>query len=347
MVNVFFAVFLIFSILYFVNIKNKNISNFIYVLCGLVLVLIAGLRSPGIDNDYYVYRNYWQTNNLKDEVETSFISIKNFMKFILNTNFQSFLLLYAFMGVTMKLIAIKKLSPLLWASLLIYFSHYFLLHEFTQIRIGVATGFLLLSLYYLADKRYVIFYIFALLAIYFHQSCFFIILFPLFSNTRKNLNIYLCIVPVGYVLYFFNTYLNLNIPIPYLQDRIEIYEKATKSGFLKDETTNVFNVLFLFRIFILYVLFIYSKKISMYYSKIYLLLKIYTISLFVFLYLSKIPVFAFRIQELLGVVEIILFPCFLFIFANKFRFIGVLSVWIIALVFFLMDIFYVKLLIVK
>ena len=119
MVNVFFAVFLIFSILYFVNIKNKNISNFIYVLCGLVLVLIAGLRSPGVDNDYYVYREFWRITQIKDTVESSFYYIKIFLKNYLDLDFQSLLLVYAILGVSAKMTAIWKISPVIWGSLLI------------------------------------------------------------------------------------------------------------------------------------------------------------------------------------------------------------------------------------
>lgn len=347
MLSVFVIVFIFFTILFIINVKDKNVTNFIFIICGLILILIAGLRDKGLDNDYFIYRGYWMTNNLQDTVENSFIIIRNFLRNNIGLKFQSLLIFYAIIGVSLKLLAIRKLSPLIWGSLLIYFSHYFMLHEFTQIRIGAATGFLLIALWYLADKKYIYFYIFAFIAIFFHQSCFFIIFFPLFSNTDKNLKIFYLIIPFGYLLYFFNTYLNISIPIPYLQDRVDIYEEATKSGFLKDEKTNVFNVLFLLRIFLIYIILLFSKKISEHFSNVYLLAKIYVLSLFVFLFFSKIPVFAFRTQELLGVVEIILIPSLIFIFPKKFKYLGLMAVWFIALIFFLMDIFYVKLLIIK
>jgi len=347
MLSIFLTVFIIFTILYFINVKDKNITDIIFILSGVTLILLAGLRDKGLDNDYFIYRGYWMTNNLQDAVENSFIIIRNFLRNVIGLKFQSLLLFYALIGVTLKLSAIRKLSPFIWGSLLIYFSHYFMLHEFTQIRIGAATGFLLLALWYLCEKKYLQFYVFAFIAIFFHQSCFFVVFLPLLSNSDKNLKVFYLIVPLGYLLYFFNTYLNISIPIPYLQDRVEIYEEATKSGFLKDEKTNVFNVLFLLRIVILYTILIFSKKIYVHFSNVYLLIKIYTISLFIFLFLSKIPVFAFRTQELLGVVEIILIPSLIFIFPKRFKYIGILAVWFVALVFFLMDIFYVKLLIVK
>ncbi len=347
MINVFFALFTLFTILYFINVKNKTVSTVILIICGLILVLVAGLRDKGLDKDYFIYRGFWMTSNLKGDVEYSFYIIRNFVKYQLGFDFQMLLLTYAFLGVAFKLLAIRKLSPLVWASLLMYFSNYFILHEFTQIRIGVATGFLMLSIYYLGNKKYMLFYIFAALAIFFHQSCFFVVIFPLLKNTEKHIKFYYWVVPIGYLLYFFNTYLNISIPIPSLQDKVDLYEKATESGFMKEEKTNVFNALFLIRIIILNVILFYSKKISEYFPAVYLSVKIYSFSLFTFLFLSKIPVFAFRTQELLGVVEIILIPCLYFIFPKKIKFLGTFLVWSIALVIFLMNIYYTKLLIIK
>lgn len=347
MIELFFILFVTFTILYCINIKHKTVIDIMLAVCGICLILVAGLREKGFDKDYYIYKAFWMTTNLKDNVEYSFYLIRNFIKYELRLKFQYVLLIYAFLGVTIKLISFRKISPFIWASLLIYFSHYFMLHEFTQIRIGVATGFMLLSLYYLADRKYILFFVFASVAIFFHQSCFFIVIFPLLNNSEKKIQFYYWLIPAGYLLYFFNTYLNISIPIPGIQDKIDGYEEATRSGFLKDETTNVFNALFLLRITVFYTLLYFAKKIAPHLNSFYLLIKIYSLSLFSFLFLAKIPVFAFRIQELLGVVEIILIPCLIFLFAEKFRFLGIILVWLIAVVMFCMDIYYVKLIIVK
>lgn len=347
MITFFIILFAFVSILYFMNIKHNVVSTIVFMICGLVLILVAGLREKGIDKDYFIYKDFWLMRNLKENVEYSFYIIRNFLKYYLGLKYQSILFVYAILGVTFKLLSIQKISPLIWGSLLIYFSNYYILHEFTQIRIGVATGFLLLSLYYLIDKKYIHFYVFAGIAIFFHQSCFFIIIFPLFQNTERNIKFYYWVVPIGYLFYFFNTYLNFKIPIPSLQEKIDLYELATESGWMKDEKSNVFNALLLIRIAILNALLFYSKKIAEYFPGVFLFVKIYSFSLFSYMFLSKIPVFAVRIQELLGVVEIVLIPCLIFIFAKQFRYLGIILVWAIALVFFLMNIYYVKLILVK
>lgn len=345
MISLFFALFIVSTILYFINIKNKTLVNGVLLICALTLILVAGLRERGFDKDYFIYKAFWMTTKLRGNVEYSFYLIRNFLKNDLGLKFQYILLVYAVLGVTLKLIAIKKLSPLIWGSLLIYISNYYILHEFTQIRIGVATGFLLLSLIYLADKKFVFFSIFACLAVFFHQSCFLVVIFPLFVNSEKNIKFYYFAVPIGYFFYFFNTVLDIKLPIPSLQEKIDFYEVATESGFMKEEKINVFNALFLIRVLILNVLLYYSKKISEYFPNIYLLVKLYAISLFSFVFLSKIPVFAYRIQELLGVVEIIIIPCIIYIFPKQFKILGMISVFAIALVFFLMNVYFVKLIV--
>ncbi|KIC63448.1 EpsG family protein [Chryseobacterium taiwanense] len=348
MIVLLFFLFAVITVLYVISPENKYLNNIFLFLVMIALIFTAGLRGKGVDNDYYVYRSFWRMRKIDDgTVEYSFYLIKVLIKNLLHLQFQYLLLAYAFIGVTTKILAIKKITPLLWGSILIYFSHYFLLHEFTQIRIGVATGFVLFSIYFLSEKKYVFFAIFSFLAIIFHQSCFLVLLFPLIRNSNRNTWIYAMLIPLGYIFYFLNTYLHINIPIPILQNKIDLYEEATKSGFLKDSKINPFNALLLIRILIFYVIFYQSKKISHFFPHLYIYLKIYSLSLFSFLFFSRIPVFSFRIQELLGVVEIILIPTIFYLFSERFKWLGKLSVWMISLGFLLLDIFYVKLVIVK
>lgn len=347
MVLILFALFALISVFLIFDFKNKIVKNVFTIVIAIILICFAGFRVKDMDNDFYVYRDYWRTHKLFGRVEYSFYIIREFIKNSLNLGFQYLLLTYAVLGVSVKFAAIRKLAPVLWGSLLIYMSHYFLLHEFTQIRIGVATGFLLFSIYFLSEKKYIYYFISAILAILFHQSCVLVLLFPLIRNTEKNAWLFSLLIPLGYVLYFFNTYLNISIPIPGLQNKIEEYEEATRSGFLKDSKINAFNSLFLIRVFIFYILFFYSQKISPFFSKFYVFFKIYALSLFSFLFFSKIPVFAFRVQELLGVVEIILIPVLVYIFSEKYKILGRLAVCSIALVLLLLNIYYVKLIIVK
>ncbi|MCU7615074.1 EpsG family protein [Chryseobacterium sp. GMJ5] len=343
MILLLFILFTIVSIFFIIDTKNKVVSISIIIVLAILLILTAGFRDKDIDNDYYIYFDKWRTNNMKADVEYSFILIKDIIKNHFNLSFIYLLLTYATLGVVAKLHGIKKLSPFLYGSILIYLSHYYILHEITQIRIGVATGFLLISFYYKSKNDYVNFFVFMIIAIFFHQSSSMALFLILVNNTKKNLKPYLFLVPAGYLLYFSNTYFNLSIPIPYFQSKIEVYKEATEAGFIEDSTINVFNILFLLRIAILYLLVYFEDRISIHLPSFFFLIKTYAISLFTFLFFSDIPVFAFRIQELFGVVEIILFPSIIFIFSARFMWIGKLIVWCLALGLLLIDIYYIKL----
>lgn len=340
MTTILLAVFLFLAILVLIDSKNAVVNNFILIIVGFILVMIAGLRPPDMDRDYYVYKNYWFTKNIRGDVEESFVIIRDLLKYELFYSITSLFVTYAVLGVAAKLIGIRVMAVSLYASLLIYFSHYFILHEFTQIRVGVATGFMLMSLYFVFKRNLVMFLAVALAAIVFHYSL--VLLLPLYLlGWGKNLKIFYFLIPVGYLYYFMSSVMNVNIPIPYFQERIEAYQLMQDLGFIDFEEVNVFNAVFLVRVGLLYMFMYFADKIALSDARIYMLIKIYCISLFSFLFLAKMPVFAFRIQELLGVVEILLIPYLLFLIPSKVA--GRLAIIGIALVFLLFDLFYLKL----
>lgn len=62
-------------------------------------------------------------------------------------------MIYAILGVTLKLIAIRRYSLLPIFSIFTYISMYFILHEMTQIRAGVATAIFLFALEDIKDRN--------------------------------------------------------------------------------------------------------------------------------------------------------------------------------------------------
>lgn len=61
--------------------------------------------------------------------------INQFNQLLLGGNDQIFFLIYAILGVTIKIIAINRLSSFTLLSVYLYICLYFVLHEMTQIRI--------------------------------------------------------------------------------------------------------------------------------------------------------------------------------------------------------------------
>ncbi len=342
MIATLLVVFFFIAVLVLMDIKNRIVSNILLGVIGIVLVLIAGFRPPDVGKDYYVYKNYWYTMNIQGTVEESFVIIRDILKYNLEYGITSLFITFAILGVSAKLWGIRVMAFNLYASVLVYFSHYYILHEFTQIRVGVATGIMLLSLYFIYKRNLAAFLTVALAAVIFHYSL--VLLIPLyFLGNGKNLKVFYFLVPAAYIYYFMSSVLNFTIPIPYFQERIDAYQTLQDLGFIDVEEINVFNAVLLVRVVLLYTFMIFADRIAEQDNRIYILVKIYALSLFSFLFLAKMPVFAFRVQELLGVVEILLIPYVMILIPGKLP--GKLALIGIALSFLLFDIFYVKLLV--
>lgn len=340
MIITLYVLFAVVSFLILFDSKNTAIRNILLLVMALVLMVNAATRPDDVAKDYSVYLYYWRLKFLED-VELSFIHIRNLLKNVLQLGPASLFIVYAVLGVGAKVYSIRLFSKYVFLSLLVYISHYYILHELTQIRVGVASGFFLIGLYYMAQRNLGKFLLFTIIAGYFHYSAFLALPLWFIYNDQRKINLYALFIPIGYIIYFVGSDLIVNIPIPYVQEKVRIYEELRDLGFEDTDKINVFNAVFLMRISIFYVLFFFRERIEIKNQYIYILLKIYAISLFAFTALASIPAFAFRIQELFGVVEILLFPSLAFIFKDKIF--GYTLVIAMALAILSIDIFYGKL----
>lgn len=314
MIYIILSVFLLtaFSAIYLLEKETK----YGYALVGLALILIAAFRD-GADVDYRGYVDYY--NNIEQEtIEPTFHLICYLVKIFFFDNVVFLFLIYALLGVSLKLIAIKQLTRLSLLSVAMYISFYYILHDMTQIRAGVASGILLLCVKPLFTRNLKKFLFLAIIASLFHYSALIIFLLWFISPNSLNKNKYACLIPLGYVCYFagisMSKLLTL-LPFDAVQAKVEAYFYLTE--FSDGPSSNVFNVLFLLRCFIAYVILWKVDFIALSNKYTYLLLKIYFLSLFSFLLFADIPGFAFRISELLGIVEIILFPLMIYIYTPR------------------------------
>ncbi|MBU4538421.1 MAG: EpsG family protein [Bacteroidetes bacterium] len=340
MITILYIFFAVISFLIIFRAKNQKIKLGLLIVLAILLIVNAALRPSDVAKDYEVYTYYWRLKFLED-VEISFIQIRNLLKYVLQLGPGSLFIVYAVLGVSAKVYSIKLFTKYVFLSLLIYLSHYYILHELTQIRVGVASGFFLIGVYYLAQRNLVKFLIFTLIGGYFHYSAFLALPLWFLYNDQRKISIYAILIPLGYFIYLAGSNLIVSLPIPYVQEKVRVYEELRDMGFEDTDKINVFNAVFLMRILIFFVLFFFRKRIAAENPYIYILLKIYAISLFTFTALASIPAFAFRIQELFGVVEILLFPSLAFIFKD--RIFGYSLVILLALAVLSIDIFYGKL----
>lgn len=339
MILILLFTFLTFLIISLFPPKDRMVKNGMFICLGLILIFIAGFRGEGVDRDY---SNYVEMFHQQDfiTVEPSFVAISIFIDTVFGDNPLFLFLIFAILGVSLKLIAIKRLTSLWFLSLLIYFSNFFILHEMTQIRAGIASSFLLLSIKPIYDRNWKLFLLFAILGLSFHYSA--LIILPLWflgDEPRKKWLFFS--IPFVYLIYFSGINLIGIIPIPGVREKIEIYQKLQEIGDQESTAINVFNLVFLSKIAIFYLL-LFKYDLILYYNKYFtILMKVYCIALMAYPLLSSVPAIAVRVNELFAIVDIILIPLLFYIFKPiYFSRMIVISIGFTLLLVFL---FYVKL----
>lgn len=340
-----FALICTFGLIADFTVTTKPTRQLIFKCVAILLICFAGFRQIGIDQDSRAYELFYTFDLpiLWLTAEPTFVLIVEALRlFFSKTDGLLYLfLIYATFGIVIKFTAIRKLTDLTWLTVVVYFSTYFLLHEFTQIRAGIASGLILLAVIPIAERRLLRFLALITTAVFFHYSA--LVAYPLYflSNrqlTKKAKYVLGLSLPVGVAFHFLNINPILAIPIETVRLKLEVYAQTESLRGLK---LNVFNALYLIRYVIFYLL-IYMSSLLQRRSKYFpLLLKIYAASLFAYFGLSTNSTVAMRISELLGVVEIILIP--LLYYTTKPGRIAAILIFVFAAVSLSINIFWTEL----
>lgn len=339
MIAILFSFFLAISFFAFkIDGLYSRYNKILFLFFGILLIAYVGFRDGESVRDYNLYITFF--DNPKTFIEPSFTFIAFIIKKYLYGDVILLFIIYAILGVTIKLKAIAQLTPLFFLSLLVYLSNFLILHEMTQIRVGIASGILLLCIKPIYERKLTTFLLLCAVAVLFHYSALILLALWFIDGEKPRYLLLLLAIPIGLIVYFLNINLILTIPIPFLQEKITIYQDWQKLGLKGFEKINVFNVLFLLRCGIYYLL-LYKYELLIKSSKYaIILLKIYALSLFALLAFSVMPVVAFRISELLGIVEIILLPMTFYLFKPSVFSKGI--VFIVCLAVMLLNVFYNK-----
>src|ERR1035437_6597405 len=225
----YFVIFIFISFFCFVNIKLKQ-KNIVFWLIVLLLIAIAGF-SGNISRDHESYiSSYYLVINGK--LKISDISFK-IISLLVDKLFHKPLFLF-----------------------IIYFSFYFFLHELTQIRAGVASAFILMSIPYIYEKNPKKFFLYAGAAAVFHFSA--LVLLPFYFLKRDKIHTwYFFLIPFGYLLHFLNV--NLASLIQLINIDIINYKYVLYTHNVENQKINIFNVLMISR-YILCGLFLWKWK---------------------------------------------------------------------------------------
>ena len=286
-----------------------------YIVIGIIMILCAGLRPVGFDRDSKNYESFFlhPDSGLSEiSVEPLFLALCKILYFFY-PDVQLLLFFFACFGVIIKFWAIRKITPLFFLPLVIYFSNFFLLHEVTQIRAGIVSGLFLLSVPYLCDGKKIIPLCLVLLGALFHYSS--LALLPLlFLNNNpiqpKFKMVWACIVPICFILYALDLDLLTTVPIPYVTDKVESYKMMSEFGNVNKES--ILNPFPLMKMTVFLFFLYFSNTIEAYVPSINLIIKILGCSLLVYFAFSSVKIVSTRISELYGIVEIVAYPCIFF-----------------------------------
>lgn len=341
MLFILISTFFFFVLCSFIIPKELLYKYLLYFFLGFLLILIAGFRNEEVVRDYVNYVTYFYEQDFL-QVEPAFVLISKIIHLLIGPYPIYLFVLFASLGVGLKLVAIKQLSSLWFLSLVIYISNFFILHEMTQIRAGVASALLLLCVKPIYDRDLKKFLLFSFLGFLFHYSA--IVILPLwFLGIKARKNFLFFSIPVAYLIYFSGINLITTIPIAVIQSKISIYQTLMEMGNEESILINVFNLVFLGKIILFYFLLSKYELIVSHNKYAPILMKIYCISLMSYLVLAVMPPIATRINELFAIVEIVLLP--LIYYAFKPVWFSKSIVVFIGICFLLINLFYVKLIV--
>lgn len=289
------------------SVAKKNMQSFFF-FCFLLTLLVT-IR-PNTLQDYRNYYDFFCYGG-DNKFEAGFVFIVDLFRPYVSPFF--LFLLFALLSITIKVRFLYYYSPSFILSIVFLLSNSLILHDMIQMRVALAASFLLWSLAYICKRKIVKFTLLVFVASLFHLSSW--VFWPLYfigSNRIKG-KLYLYLFVGVYLLHWAGLKLGVlieYIPVFSINRLFEMYKEGMEQGIGTE--LNVYNFFHLIRCLICVYL-LYNERKIVYMRPMFILsLKIYAISLFLFVSLSDIPVVAFRISELLQVIEMNLFA-YLFI----------------------------------
>lgn len=311
------------------NILNKNINSLFMFFFGLLLIIIAGFRPLEYfrDTENYLtmlhsFDNIWQS-------EPTFWILNQFNQLLLGGNDQIFFLIYAILAITIKIIAINRLSSLPLLSVYLYICLYFVLHEMTQIRVGVACGIFLLAIPDIVNKNFRMYLFKTLIAMAFHYSAIIMLVLYFVNNKNINRKVYFFLPIIGFILAFIpNLMLTIFTFFEFILPSVIANKVTIYISLIDNEDYNEINIFNLFTLSLVCIYYFALFNICRLKTKLdTVLIKLFGLQLFIYYAFSSIPTFAIRLSEFIGFSLILLIPNLIFMFKQKLLPILVIIVW--------------------
>lgn len=291
-------------------------KKFFLGIVFLVLAIFSGLKGPSVSIDYATYQRMFDyldelsvPGSVLPTFEPGFVFIVRAFKTLDNMNYGAWIMLFfAVSSLALKLYSFNKLFPNPFIISLFYFSHYFFLHEVTQIRIGLGAAIFFFAFTFYIDGRKWIFVLLILIASLFHYSAILYLTIFLFDNKYIRRGIFLIMISLSIVLAAVKlpvlNFIDIRTAVKF-SGKVSQYTRSVEGGLAT--SINVFNVytVTIMLCSLYYILFIPWEKLKE--NRILLLaLKFSVFSIFILALLSGVPTVAFRFSELFAIADIFL-----------------------------------------
>ena len=186
-------------------VRKKSGIVSIIIFYSFILAIVSGFQIFGKNPDYVGYEQIFGEGFNRENTEPIFNLFRYINDDLFDSSLISVFFLFSFFSLHCKAIVIYKLTENIACflfSLFYYFITFFLIHEYTQIRAASAIAIYFLALLDLKNGKIFRFYIKAVVAVLFHYSSIFMLIFPFFIrifSTRKRL---LMVTIVGIIFAF-------------------------------------------------------------------------------------------------------------------------------------------------
>ena len=303
-------------------------NRWLYLLvCGVALVVLAGLKSSEVSVDSHFYHNFYKAAMpfvtmftspgaffSAEKVEPSFLLICSILKSFLTPTYgyAALILIFAILAVSLKLKCMLDYTEFAFFSLFLYVCYYFQLHELIQIRAGLAIGIVMYSFRYIVRRDFWHYLLFILLAVMCHYSTILFLPFYFVSLRKINPWIYVSVMVVPFVLMLaeadlFSLLSNMDLGV--YSEKVAHYQLEQK---VNQHQVDPMNMVILTQLGVSIFLLCFRRDLPDRNPYAVLFLKICMVSVGAFYVCFSVPVFAFRTWQMLNSVSIFLFPCIIY-----------------------------------
>ncbi len=299
------------------------------IMCFFIFVLsfFAGMRGESVGNDYWEYVSIFRAvSDVRDVINGSinyseihgeflYASLNTFIK-IFSTDYFWLFLIVAVLSVSINLYHIRKYSPFIVLSILLYFSHVYFYKEFIQIRAGLAGAILFFSIKYIEQRNFLKFSCVVIVASLVHTASlvlfgvYFLSFFKL-SKTKAICLILLAVI-IGSISWVHVT-LNHLVELGYVPQSILNYVYWERYNY----SLGLLNPVSVKQILVLVFLTFYREKLAEHIKDFNAMYYMYFCSTLWIIIFNEFAILAARVATFMSIAEFILIPAVILLFRQK------------------------------